>query len=72
MALHVTYGATVTVTLDIGPHECKNRQTVSIWSGYDISYHNLLSRKVSMQILWYFRNRSRTLHIGPLSQSRYI
>ena len=62
---HVTYRATVTVTLHTGPHECKNRQTVSIWSRYDISYHNLLSRKVSMQILWYFRYRLRTLHIGP-------
>ena len=51
MAPHVTDRATVTVTLHIGPHECKNRQTVSIWTGYDISYHNLLSRKVSMQIL---------------------
>ena len=39
---HVTYRATVTVTLHIGPHECKNRRTVSIWSRYDISYHNLL------------------------------
>ena len=69
---HVTYRATVTVTLDIGPHECKSRQTLSIWSRYDISYYNLLSRKVSMQILWYFRYRSRTLHVGPLSQPHYI
>ena len=50
---HVTYRVTVTATLQIGPHECKNKQTVSIWSRYDISYHNMLSRKVSMQILWY-------------------
>ena len=63
MAPHVTYRATVTVTLHIGPHECKNRQTVSIWSRYDISYHNLLSREVSMQILWYFRYQSRMLHV---------
>ena len=35
--------ATVTATLHIGTHECKNRQTVSVWSRYDISYHNLQS-----------------------------
>ena len=66
---HVTYRATVTATLHIGPHQCKYRQTVSIWSRYDISYHNMQSRKVFMEILWY---QSHTLHIGPLSQPRYI
>ena len=50
---HVTYRATVTATLHVRPHECKDWQTVSIWSRYDISYHNMQSRKVSMQILWY-------------------
>ena len=70
--VHVTYRATVTVTLHIGPHEWKNRQTVSIWSRYDISYQNLLSGKVSVQILWYYSYRSRTLHMGPLSQPCYI
>ena len=50
---HVTYRATVTATLDVGPHECKDWQTVSIWSRIDISYHNMQSRKVSMQILRY-------------------
>ena len=29
---HVTDRATVIATLHIGPHECKNRLTVSIWS----------------------------------------
>ena len=64
--VHVTYRATVTVTLHVGPHECKDWQTVLIWSRYDISYHNMQSRKVSMQILWYYRYRSHTLHIGTL------
>ena len=50
---HITSRATVIATLHIGPHECKNRQTVSIRSRYDISYHNLPSRKVSVQISWY-------------------
>ena len=50
---HVTDRATVTATLHVGPLECKNRQTVSIWSRYDISYHNMQSRKVSMEILSY-------------------
>ena len=36
MVPHVTYRATVTVTLHIKPHECKNRQTVSI--GQDMTY----------------------------------
>ena len=40
---HIMYRATVTAPLHIGPHECKNRQTVSVWSRYDISYHNLQS-----------------------------
>ena len=50
---HVTYRATVTATLHVGPHECKDWQTVSIWSRYDMFYHNMQSEKVSMQILWY-------------------
>ena len=45
--MHVTYRATVTATLHIGPHECKNRQTVSILSKYDISYNNMQSKKFS-------------------------
>ena len=48
---HVTYRATVTAMLHVGPYECKDWQTVSIWSRYDISYHNMQSRKVSMEIL---------------------
>ena len=43
--MYVTYRATVTAMLHIGPHECQNRQIVSIWSRYDIFYHNLPSRK---------------------------
>ena len=50
---HVTYRATVTATLHVGPHECKDWKTVSVWSRYDISYHNMQSGKVSMEILWY-------------------
>ena len=71
LVAHVTYRATVTTTLHIGPCECKNRQTVSIWSRYDISYHNMQSRRVSIQILWYYSYRSRMLYIGLLSQPRY-
>ena len=69
---HVTYRANVTATLHVGPHECKDWKTVSIWSRYDISYHNMQSGKVSMEILWYYSYGSCTLHIGPLSLPRYI
>ena len=72
--MHVTYRATVTATLHIGPHECKNRQTVSIWSRHDVSYHNLQSKKFRCKFRGirgighthtYRDTVTATLHIGP-------
>ena len=71
---HVTYRATVTATLHIGPHECKNRLTVSIWSRYDIlpqsavqkSFHaNFVVLEVSAMHVVYRATVIATLHIGP-------
>ena len=50
---HVTYRATVIATLHVGPHECKTGKQCQFGQGYDVSYHNMQSKKVSMQISWY-------------------